>query len=155
LDSDDKIKALVEKIATLEETVIQKTSLTRPYEPTSRSKKGHTDGTDIARPSKRQRNEASVNAPSDSAKSQVPLSTCTVAREQITKELSDNATLAVYQRAVLETAVAFIDQLSQASTTNTEDNIYKEKVPTDFTEAELVHIILTSILFNFIILGDI
>lgn len=58
-----------------------------------------------------------------------------------------NASLAAHQRTVLETAIAFIDQLEQGSSgsdkeeENVEEEVYKEQLDTELSRGELVGLV--------------
>jgi hypothetical protein len=66
------------------------------------------------------------------------------AREHIEKELTLNESLKSHQKNVFETAIAFIDQLSQGPATNVEEEVWNLKVSTDFSKSELVQTVLAS-----------
>ena len=69
------------------------------------------------------------------------------AREHIVKELNFNASLATHQRTVLETAIAFIDQLGQGVSSgekedDAEEEENKEKVDTELSKGELLGLVI-------------
>lgn len=155
---DDRIKALVEKLTTLE-NVVRTTGVGTPSAssaPPSATAKPYSvssTGGDISpRPTKRSRNdEGSIEtvtstqdllSPPDSVTSQLHRNGG--ARDHIEKELTLNESLKSHQRSVFETAIAFIDQLSQGPTTSVEEEAWNLNVSTDFSKGELVQIVLTS-----------
>lgn len=155
---NDKIKDLVEKLANLEDAVrstgMRATSASSaPQSATTISTTMSNSWEDISpRPAKRSRIESvslgngtsaqDLLSPPDSITSQLHRSGG--AREDIEKELTLNNSLKSHQRNVFETAIAFIDQLSQGPTSNVEEEAWNFKVSTDFAKGELVQIVLAS-----------
>ncbi|KAJ4304688.1 hypothetical protein N0V90_000215 [Kalmusia sp. IMI 367209] len=144
LESDDKIKVLVEKLASLEDTVRQTAPHIQSVTSASASTTNPKSPEDVSpRPLKRSRAEQAAAqdllSPPNSVISQLHRNGR--ARDHIEKELSYNESLASHQRSVFETAISFIDQLSQAPSNSIDDDAWC-KVPTDFAKGELVQIIL-------------
>ncbi|KAF1958424.1 hypothetical protein CC80DRAFT_524542 [Byssothecium circinans] len=145
--TDDKIRALVEKLSSLENTVNATTSRTQPAAEGQNIVLGPPDNGDLSpRPSKRRRNMGPSSlldllSPPDSASSshQPP----NEARDFIQKELSNNARLAAHQKSIFKTAIAFVDQLSQ-SPSSLAESVTWTTVPTDLVPGELVQIILSN-----------
>ncbi|KAJ4360719.1 uncharacterized protein N0V89_001286 [Didymosphaeria variabile] len=155
--ADDKIKALVEKLATLEDAVrstgVSAPSVTSAPPAAAKPNTVSSTGDDISsRPAKRSRTDAGsvgtatsaqdLLSPPDSVTSQLHRNGG--ARDHIEKELTLNEGLKSHQKSVFETAIAFIDQLSQAPTTAVEEEVWNLKVSTEFSKGELVQIVLAS-----------
>ncbi|KAK7181265.1 hypothetical protein PSPO01_12742 [Paraphaeosphaeria sporulosa] len=156
--TDEKIKALVEKLATLENAVrttgVGASSIgSVPPSAAAMSNSVSSMGDDISpRPAKRSKNEAGsigtvtstqdLLSPPDSVTSQLYRNGG--AREHIEKELTLNESLKSHQKNVFETAIAFIDQLSQGPTTSVEEQAWNLNVTTDFSKGELVQIVIAS-----------
>lgn len=155
---DDKIKALVAKLATLEDAVrttgvgSSSAGLALPSEAAkARSVSSTKDGMS-PRPPKRSRIDVDSNGTITPTRDFPPLQNSVnsqihcdgEAREHIEKELTLNENLKSHQKQVLETAIAFIDQLSQGSTTNVEEEVRNLELSTDFSKGELVQIVLSS-----------
>ncbi|KAL1600483.1 hypothetical protein SLS60_006869 [Paraconiothyrium brasiliense] len=155
-------KDLVEKLATLEDAVrstgVGAPSVTSAPPPAAESNAVSSTGEHISpRPAKRSRTDAgSIGTatsaqdlllppdllPPDSVTSQLHRNDG--ARDHIEKELTLNESLKSHQKSVFETAIAFIDQLSQAPTSAVEEEVWNLKVSTEFSRGELVQIILAS-----------
>jgi hypothetical protein len=146
----------VEKLATLENTVLS-TDVRAPSPgaaPPSATAKSNTVSStrdDMSPPpAKRRRNDTGsigtatsaqdLLSPPDSVTSQ--LNRNGGARDHIEKELTLNESLKSHQKKVFEIAIAFIDQLSQGSTSNVEEEVSNLKVSTDFSKSELIQTIL-------------
>ena len=166
---NDKIQALMEKLASLENVVRSTTPqgqapaadpvpASGTNNPATASKIRSTGNDGISpRPVKRNRvdppstvsgrSPQDILSPPESVTSQ--LRRDDGARDHIEKELSLNASLATHQRSVLETAIAFIDQLNQAPS-NSVDDVEREaeawdtSVSTEFEKGELLQLIAAS-----------
>jgi hypothetical protein len=149
--SDEKIQALVQRLSSLENSVRSqeppKPSLLRQEDVTS-------DALTPERPSKRRRTCSSTGG-TVSASGTVSAMTPEVdtaqqtyeARNLIQKELSSNGLFSVHQRSVLETAMSFVDHLSNVPVTTTVDkSTFDESMytPTDMSEGEILNVILGS-----------
>ncbi|KAF2449912.1 hypothetical protein P171DRAFT_202687 [Karstenula rhodostoma CBS 690.94] len=159
VNTDGKIKALVDKLATLENAVRTtgvgaRSASSAPPSTSAKSNTMSSTGDDISpRPAKRSRNDAGsigmatstpdLLSPPDPVAFQLHRNGG--AREHIEKELTLNESLKTHQKSVFETAIAFIDQLSQGPTTSVEEEeIWNRNVSTDFSKGELVQIVLAS-----------
>ncbi|KAF2676111.1 hypothetical protein K458DRAFT_424966 [Lentithecium fluviatile CBS 122367] len=146
--TDDKIRALVEKLSSLENAVRGTTP------PTSHSNLNANvippTSTNVApnpRPPKRRRGGEIIStqeglSPPDSIGSQQKRTN--EGLSCILNELSHNGSLAENQRNVLETAMAFIDQLSRTSSSAVENDVWSHKVPINLTRSELVQIMIAN-----------
>lgn len=100
------------------------------------------------RPLKRKRTSSAVNTVAPAATpgeldiSQQPNNE---ARNLIQKELSTNHLFSLHQRSVLETAISFVDHLSNAPVPTMKDRSTFDKTmyePTELTQGEILHVIL-------------
>ena len=76
------------------------------------------------------------------------------ARNLIQKELSSNGLFSGHQRSVLETALSFVDHLSNVPVTNAVDNSTFDKTmytSTDLSEGEILNVILGSMFAVFLL----
>ncbi|KAF2114507.1 putative Zn(II)2Cys6 transcription factor-like protein [Lophiotrema nucula] len=148
--TDDKIQALVDRLSSLEDSVLS----TRP--PTE----GQQQDRDVSQSSsrfqhspreslKRKRSmdvsneERPVPTPSSDTSQQHPVNE---ARSLIQKELSYNGRLSDNQRTVLETAIAFVDQISHTQSNAGRGKTLDDRVfvSTELTNDEIVHVIISA-----------
>jgi hypothetical protein len=99
------------------------------------------------RPLKRKRTASAVNAIAPAATPEVDTvqQPANEARNLIQKELSTNSRFSFHQRSVLETAISFVDHLSNAPVPNTKDRSTFERsndAPIELTQGEILHVIL-------------
>jgi hypothetical protein len=95
---------------------------------------------------KRKRTTSAVNNVAPAATPEVDTSQPTnEARYLIEKELSTSSRFSMHQRSVLETAISFVDQLSNAPVSTMKDRSTFDKSmhePTELTHGEVLHVIL-------------
>jgi hypothetical protein len=148
--SDEKIQALVQRLSSLENSVRSTTcapSITAPeLVNSSATPEAPVSG---ERPSKRRRTGSSITgtAPLAIVEVETTQQPATEARNLISKELSTNGLLSVHQRSVLETAISFVDHLSQAPVPPITDRSTFDKsmyISTDLSPGEILHVILAS-----------
>jgi hypothetical protein len=100
------------------------------------------------RPTKRRRTESSVHSTAPpNTEVETTQQPATEARTLISRELSTNGLLSVHQRSVLETAISFVDHLSNAPVPTITDRSTFDKsmyISTDLTQSEILHVILAS-----------
>jgi hypothetical protein len=101
------------------------------------------------RPSKRRRTGSSITGtvPVTTVEVETTQQPATEARNLIRTELSTNGLLSVHQRSVLETAISFVDHLSNAPVPAITDRSTFNKsmyISTDLSPREILHIILAS-----------
>jgi hypothetical protein len=101
------------------------------------------------RPSKRRRTGSSITGtvPVTTAEIETTQQPATDARNLISTELSTNGLLSIHQRSVLETAISFVDHLSNAPVPPITDRSTFDKsmyISTDLSPREILHIILAS-----------
>lgn len=101
------------------------------------------------RPSKRRRTGSSVTESATISTPDVDTNqqTANEARHLIRTELSNNDLLSGHQRSVLETAISFVDHLSQAPVPTITDRSTFDKsmyLPTDISQSEILNVILGS-----------
>lgn len=144
--TDDKIQALVQRLSSLEDTVrvAQDTPRSSIALPEEASPERHTSSD---RPLKRKRTSSAVNAVAPAATPEVDTSQqpTNEARNLIQKELSTNSRFSMHQRSVLETAISFVDHLSNAPVPTMRDRSTFDKSmyePTGLTQGEILHVIL-------------
>ncbi|KAF1971323.1 hypothetical protein BU23DRAFT_186123 [Bimuria novae-zelandiae CBS 107.79] len=166
----DKIKALIEKLTSLEDVVRTAGRILPPHSTpdpsTSVSTRRITSNAPPSinddpspRPSKRPRSSATPSASATSLSTSAhahheisphqhsdPVTSQVVnggARDHIQKELSSNESLAAHQRNVFEMAISFIDQLSHAPTgSGEEETCLNAKVNTEFAKEELISLVV-------------
>lgn len=96
---------------------------------------------------KRKRTSSAVNAVAPAATPEVDTAQqpTNEARNLIQKELSTNSRFSMHQRSVLETAISFVDHLSNAPVPTMKDRSSFDKSmyePTELTHGEILHVIL-------------
>jgi hypothetical protein len=96
---------------------------------------------------KRKRASSAVNTTAPAATPEVDTAQqpTNEARDLIQKELSTNSRFSVHQRSVLESAISFVDHLSNAPVPTIKDRSTFDKsmyVPTELTQGEIIHVIL-------------
>lgn len=143
---DEQIRNLVEKLSNLEKVVSHKVLPPETAVQGSTTQSPSTDIDTSSRPIKRRRDARNITtqdllSPPDSVASQQRPNECC---NFIQKELSYNSKLAECQRSILEIAVSFIEQLSQAPSSAPADHAWGLQVSTDFTPGELIQIVLAS-----------
>lgn len=138
---EEKIKALVERLSTLEDSVLSTNrapSATAPdFTASSATPEGPASG---ERPAKRRRTTITTEV-------ETTRQPATEARNLISKELSTNGLLSVHQRSVLETAISFVDHLTNAPVPPITDRSTFDKsmyTSTDLSHGEILHVILAS-----------
>lgn len=151
---DDKIQALIEKLSTLENVMSQGVGArATTFEDANTNVQPPIDAEVDLRPPKRRfdggavvnhaSKEAATPADSEASKGS-QTSRPNEGMSYIQDELSHNNSLADNQRSVLELAIAFIDQLSQTSSSTVLHEVWNEKVPVDFTQNELLQVLVAS-----------
>ncbi|KAJ4359222.1 hypothetical protein N0V95_002389 [Ascochyta clinopodiicola] len=143
--TDDKIQALVQRLSSLENSVRVTQDTPRPSisipEEASPEQQVSSE-----RPLKRKRTSSAVNtAPAATPEVDTAQQPTNEARNLIQKELSTNSRFSVHQRSVLETAISFVDHLSNAPVPTMKDRSTFDKsmyAPTELTEGEILHVIL-------------
>jgi hypothetical protein len=99
------------------------------------------------RPLKRKRHSSAGNAVAPAATPEVDTAqqSTNEARNLIQKELSTSSRFSFHQRSVLETAISFVDHLSNAPVPTIKDRSTFDKsmyAPTELTQGEILHVIL-------------
>ncbi|KAI8941075.1 hypothetical protein NX059_002315 [Plenodomus lindquistii] len=147
--TDEKIQALVQRLSSLEKSVLttQRTPSVVPEDGAVQVLNTTVDNNSPERPAKRQRTVSSLDAlpPTTTPEVDVTPQSTHEARQQIGKELSTNSLLSSHQRSVLETAISFVDHLSQAPAPSITDRSTFDKsmyLPTDMTHSEILGVIL-------------
>lgn len=145
--TDDKIQALVQRLSSLEDSVRVTQETPRPsaaiLEEGSPEQNGSSD-----RPLKRKRTTSAVNGSAPAATPEVDIvqqPTTNEARNLIQEELSMNSRFSMHQRSVLETALSFVDHLSNAPVPTMKDRSSFDQSmyePTELTHGEILHVIL-------------
>ncbi len=144
--TDDKIQALVQRLSHLEDSVLNTQESPRPplaaIEELSPERHATSE-----RPLKRKRTISAVNAVAPAATPEVDTAQqpTNEARSLIQMELSTNSRFSMHQRSVLETAISFVDHLSNAPVTTIKDRSTFDKsmyAPTELTQGEILHVIL-------------
>ncbi|KAF2738810.1 putative Zn(II)2Cys6 transcription factor-like protein [Polyplosphaeria fusca] len=147
--TDDKIQALVQRLSELEDSV--SASKSSPSIHHANTPGVHTVGSvaSTGEPPKRKRSESvtSLDRSGQTPSSNASTSThqAQEARLFIQKELSHNGLLSGNQRTILETAISFVDQITQGPATYADDlnlRACRASVSTDITETEVLHVIL-------------
>ncbi|KAH6633646.1 putative Zn(II)2Cys6 transcription factor-like protein [Boeremia exigua] len=144
--TDDKIQALVQRLSSLEDTVRVTQDTPRPSlaVPEGLSPEQHASSD---RPLKRKRTSSAVNTGAPAATPEVDTAQqpTNEARSLIQKELSTNSRFSMHQRSVLETAISFVDHLSNAPVPTMKDrSTFDQSMyePTGLTQGEILHVIL-------------
>lgn len=99
------------------------------------------------RPLKRKRMSSAISnvAPAATPEVDIAQQPTNEARNLIQKELSTHSGFSVHQRSVLETAISFVDHLSNAPVPTMKDRSTFDKsmyAPTELTQGEILHVIL-------------
>jgi hypothetical protein len=145
--SDEKIQALVQRLSSLENSVrsqdTPRPALLRAEDSTP------SETLTPERPSKRKRACSSTGGTVSAMTPEVDTAQQTAheARSLIQKELSANGLFSGHQRSVLETALSFVDHLSNVPVTTATDNSTFDKsmyTSTDLSEGEILNVILAS-----------
>lgn len=137
---EEKLKALVERLSTLEDSVLSTSrapSATAPELVASSVIPECPPSSE--RPAKRRRTTITTEETSRQA--------ATEARNLISKELYTNGLLSVHQRSVLETAISFVDHLTNAPVPTITDRSTFDRsmyTSTDLSHGEILHVILAS-----------
>ncbi|KAF9690803.1 hypothetical protein EKO04_011046 [Ascochyta lentis] len=144
--TDDKIQALVQRLSSLEDSVrvtqdTPRSSIPLPEE-ASPERQASSE-----RPLKRKRTSSAVNVTVPAATPEVDAAQqpTNEARNLIQKELSTNSRFSMHQRSVLETAISFVDHLSNAPVPTMKDRSTFDKsmyAETELTQGEILHVIL-------------
>ncbi|KAJ4993640.1 C6 transcription factor [Stagonosporopsis vannaccii] len=144
--TDDKIQALVQRLSSLEDSVrvtqeTPKPSLAVPEEASPEQQESSD------RPLKRKRTSSAVNIIASAVTPEVDTAQqpTNEARNLIQKELSTSSRFSMHQRSVLETAISFVDHLSNAPVPTMKDRSTFDKSmyePTGLTQGEILHVIL-------------
>ncbi|KAF3045835.1 hypothetical protein E8E11_005927 [Didymella keratinophila] len=145
--TDDKIQALVQRLSSLEDSVRVTQETPRPSAATLEEGSPEQNGS-ADRPLKRKRTSSAVNGSAPAATPEVDIvqqPTTNEARILIQKELSTNSRFSMHQRSVLETALSFVDHLSNAPVPTMKDRSSFDKSMyehTELTHGEILHVIL-------------
>jgi hypothetical protein len=152
--SDEKIQALVQRLSSLENSVRSQ----EPPRPALLRAEDSTpsDALTPERPSKRKRACSSTGGTVSAMTPEIDTAqqTSHEARSLIEKELSSNGLFSGHQRSVLETALSFVDHLSNVPVTNAVDNSTFDKTmytSTDLSEGEILNVILGSMFIVFLL----
>ncbi|KAL5116895.1 hypothetical protein ACEQ8H_005247 [Pleosporales sp. CAS-2024a] len=140
--TDEKIQALVQRLSTLEDSVLNP-ARTPAATASDHVKSSATPEMLVSgeHPSKRRRTVSSATGtvPVGTVEVESSRQPTTEARTLISRELSTNGLLSVHQRSVLETAISFVDHLSHAPVPHITDRSTFDKsnyISTELTHAE-------------------
>jgi hypothetical protein len=147
---DDKIQALVQRLSSLENSVQTTRAVSNIASTPDSSTTCNTDNLSQQPVScsslKRKRSRQTDDAESTAAAAADPsLHQATIAGILINDELSRNGLLSANQRHVLETALSFIGQISQAPSSHFEEGVTWDRnnaVDMDLSRSEILHILL-------------
>ncbi|KAL1595419.1 hypothetical protein SLS59_008351 [Nothophoma quercina] len=146
VSATDTNELLVPRLSSLEDTVRVTQETPRPSlpPPEEGSPERHASS---ERPLKRKRTSSAVNTVAPAATPEVDTAQqpTNEARNLIQKELSTNSRFSMHQRSVLESAISFVDHLSNAPVPTIKDRSTFDKTmyaPTELTQGEILHVIL-------------